>query len=464
MVRPNLSKWLNKRKTRISATYAISLIALNFLGVIIALAQGFPNWIWYVLGGSAANFCPEQEPTNFFGHCFPDFGTFFALPADNPWAWDFPHSHPPLAQWLQSSFISLTDLIGIEYFGALLIWTILLVTAIYFSMLVVLRASFEPSIWNYLLPLALLPNLATYFNLWTGNSTALVLPFLSLAIAGILKNTKFSWMWVGIVIALRPQLVFLVAVLFLKKRWMQVWRTCLVASSLTVATLLPYKAPPWELLLSWFSNLINYPLYASPFMYTPDSLGIGRSIVKLLEIPTNLLFGGISDNDSSSNFDWLADYLRVLSQDRAMLLVIVGSLFLILTPLLLSRVIQNRERLSTIELLTMVSLAAIVLPSTSFPYYALLTLPIVAVLLGEHLGLAQAAGTSLEMGQAAKYLLPLTFLSFPITLSILRNHLGAEANLMAEIAGLVYLGIFVSLSLKLTSLNKLPILRSGTRT
>jgi hypothetical protein len=432
-----------ERKTTLPKVIILALVA-NFVGFAFALQQGKTNWITFFLGGSSNAFCPDSRLAQ-GEHCLPDFGIFYFLPRSNPWGLaEIRHPHPPLSQLAQTVFIDLTGLVGADYRQSQIVWQILLVGCIFMGMVVATQLSQGLSARTFVLPLFLLPTLGTFSVLWTGNSTALVVPFLALATNGIILNSKKTWIWVAITLALRPQFVLFLIALLLLGRYRQLIFATLATLALTASSLLYFSGNPIKLGASWLGNLVSFPFYASPFYFKPENLGIGRSIVKAPEFVINVFGSGLEANDSANNFEVFGSLLKVLNGNRGLVLAFLLLLGLVVLALIRKRLTSIPKRLSPFELTLVAVTSGIILPSTSFSYYLVALLPATALIVSDLLFRRDLSVTS-SLSIFQKTLLISLLLCFPLPYSLLRSNEELGLNAIFESFGLILLMLLVTL-------------------
>jgi len=419
-------------------------LAANVAGLAFAISQGMTNWLTSFLGGPTLALCPDKQMAG-GEHCSPDFGIFYFLPKSNPWGvTEIPHPHPPFSQLVQTVFIELSTLIGADYWQAQLTWQALLLCCVYLGIVLAIAPSQGISARTFVLPLFFLPTLGPISALWTGNSVALVVPFLALASKGIILNTKTTWLWIAITLAIRPQFALLLLILLILGRYRQFIFASVATIVLTMGSLLYFPEDPIKLAINWLGNLISFPFYSSPFYFKPENLGIGRSVVKIPEFFVNVFGSGLGANDSSSEFQVFSSLLRELNSNRSLVLACLLVFVAMALAILRKRLNSISSYLSPFEMVLVAITSAIIVPSTSFTYYLVTLLPLTALLVSDSLFRPDSSITN-SLSPFQKVLLVSLSLCFPVPFSVLRKNEELGLNGLFESFGLIVLLLLVTL-------------------
>lgn len=274
------------------STWANRYVALATALLVVAVGS-----IWYVssymqLAPSeilsfplSDNWCiPSQEGIGV--HCFGDYAiarSYFAGDFD-PWngAASLPPSNYSAIGWLPALAASwLGSLLGggraslVIYLAAEL--TCLLTPAFWVGW----RAkTAELPTSTLLLGVASAPVLIAIDR---GNSVAFAVPFM--LVAGIaLVRRRWTWVVVGIVGAaiLKPQLALLAVLLLVNRRYRDLAVTAVATAGLTVAGFAAFPHFPTNL-LNWVKAVTAYSAVQSAESTYPVNLGVGRSVVTLLD-------------------------------------------------------------------------------------------------------------------------------------------------------------------------------------
>lgn len=301
-------------------------------------------------------------------HCFGDFQDIYSKDPLSPWDWIAPFSHPPLSHMVQQAFGFLGTFSGSKRL-ALGLW-------LTFSAAVLL----VPAAWAMrdgtriqkaaifvVLGLGSLPVLVT---LDRANSVFLLVG-LSFGMAWSISRNYLAWAVSFAVCAslIRPQAIFL-AMAFLAIGRARLFFLSLALSG--VGLVLSFVIYPGDRLgnfLQWTKNLTSYQDYSSVFNDQVPNLSALRAIVYLENQVTSLAWRSLPIDGPTSS----APPASILAGFSHLSLVYSGTMALIvlLAGLLMHR---RRQQLSLPTLLLIPSLLILLVPQTSFIYYASLLL------------------------------------------------------------------------------------------
>ncbi len=364
-----------------SVTFTVYLVSAVSWAITVAVGQFFKKNPLDVLSGPRADGWCDVQTQSVFGHCFSDYAMMFSIDTSAPWSIQFPHSHPPMSQVVQSAFVWMAGFV--DYYMLLFSWLTLLAIAVVWSSLSLLRRINHPS------PLVLAPIALSLtpvvMSIDRGNSTPLLLVALAIFLKFFLENsTRKSTFWLALLANFRPQALGL-ALSFLPRQS----RRLLIRLGLWGLGILSfffaiYPGDRLRNISDWFSNISQYSLYANPFAYDNWNLGIGRTIVYLVEIPANFIVP-ITTDSSHEALGVFGLALTWVSQNRSLLVlpILALSLILALSAIACRRALKKQiERIGRERLLLAGLIVMMIGPATSFGYYGVLAIPILLLSVG----------------------------------------------------------------------------------
>lgn len=301
-------------------------------------------------------------------HCFGDFQDIYAKGVLSPWNWNPTFSHPPLSHAIQYAFGLLGTFSGSKRL-ALTMWLVFSALVLLIPAVWAMRGSarLQKSAIFVILGLGSLPVLVT---LDRGNSIFLLVGLFS----GMAWSISRDRLWLAMSFAvcaslIRPQAI-LMGMAFLAIGRVRMF---LLSSALSVlGLLLSFVIYPGDRIgnfLQWTRNLTSYQEYSSVFSDQVPNLSALRAVIYVESLATTTVRGILGGND----LDGTATPVSLLSGVRDLSLLYLGVMTLV-TVLAGVLMYSRRGQLSLPALLLIPALLILLVPQTSFMYYASLLL------------------------------------------------------------------------------------------
>ena len=309
-------------------------------------------------------------------HCFGDFQDIYSKSALSPWDWVAPFSHPPLSHSVQWLFGQLTELTDRPLF-ALGAWLCLGFCALMLPAFWAARGGsplFKASV-VLVLGVGSVPVIAT---LDRGNSVFLLsAAFFAMAWSCWREKWTLAVTFSVLATMIRPQAILLCLVFLGLGRL----KPFLTAGVLGVAGLLAsfwiYPGDSLGNFRQWISNIVEYRDYASIYLHDGANLSLMRALILGLEIPGvntgRLVFPGDSSEGAFFNIPLLGPAFQ--SGLVSSVVTLLGFGLIAATGFLM---FARRARLSLPIALLLPALLVLVIPQTSYLYYASLLLTPIA--------------------------------------------------------------------------------------
>lgn len=361
-------------------------------------------------------------------HCFGDFSDYDDRDFRAPWSWPAgPYSHPPLIYLWHSAFASLGQVLGNPRLG-LALWLICIALAV-----------LVPAWWSGLgrrpsdRALALLvigvgstPFLAAIDR---GNSAAFLVPPVMLWAWAVVRDHPW-WAAVAIVIAVsvRPQAIFLVLVFLVAHRFRFFVRTAVAGFLAILLGFAVYPGNRWSNFTQWVENITVYGAYANPYNSHVPNFSLARTL-GLLSQAISVYTQGLK----------LRTEPILIPPSTLELSVLVITLLLAVTvPLLMW---FRGQRLSPLGIVSIPLILLVILPSTTFAYYAVVFLVPAAMLLAGR----ERGGSKYVVQCDSSRLTSLTHAAFIVALCFTLVPLAVPLSLLIPKASFSDAGLFPQL-------------------
>ena len=300
-------------------------------------------------------------------HCFGDYAALDnVLAAGNPWSPELPFPTPyPALAWAPSIIFvlvgRLTDswVLGRDLFLAVLACSVL-TPAIWAA-----RGSFSrrAPLTLLLIGLASAPFLVV---LDRGNTVGIVVaPLLGLAISYATGNFRRMMLFIVICALLKPQLILLVLLFLVYKKYRYLLATVAISVATTLAGFAIFPSTFPQNISDWLTVITRYSGYQTLESLFPYNLGVGRALLTILDLlQVRSTFGESARAD-----------LAVWLQAHNSLLVIL------LLAIVTASIMLRKPNSNPIFPLVAVLSIAVMAPGTAFSYYlALFLVPAALVL------------------------------------------------------------------------------------